>query len=111
MKRDEKLLISTANELREGRAPLNEAWILANEVAIDEADALAENLVSAIHIYRAVIKMTLKQSTLSGKELEGKSLAEHVAYMALLQSGPAGVLAMGLKLEAEAELQREESAI
>ena len=100
MSRMDDLLVSTVRELKEGRAPLNGDWLARNDVAFDEALALADTLATAIHTYRAAMKLAMQ---LSGSDDDQRTLPQLVASMSIRQGGPFVVLAEAARLEEECD--------
>ena len=103
--RIDDLLVSTANELKEGRSPLNGAWLCDHDVTADECFALADMLVTCIHTYRATMQLAV---TLSNNESKFEQEDDSVERLAMLtenmkirQGGPFAIIATAAKLEAE----------
>ncbi len=84
----ESLLRSTARELRNGRAPLNEAWLARNDVTFDECVEAADTLAFAIDVYLATMKVALEESR------PGDNLHDIVRSMTLKQGGAPMIIAL-----------------
>ena len=104
MSRVDDLLVAAANSLKDGGVPLTPPWLVDNDVTFSEAFDVAESMASAIHVYRAVMQLALKQAALDSKE--DPNLAEIVGAMALRQGGVVSALAVGARLEEAAEKER-----
>ena len=103
--RMDDLLVLVAGDYKAGISPMSHEWLVANAVTYDECLGLAENIATAIHVYRAVLKDTLRLAQLESGE---KSLAGIVEGIAIRQSGPMGILLAGIQLEDQADIRQPE---
>ena len=95
--RADDLLVMAAQNLKEGKEPMHHEWLVDNEVTFDECMMLCEQISTAIHVYRAVVKTSLRLAYLESKG--DRDLQEIVESMAWRQAGPMGMLLEGSKLE------------
>ena len=103
MNRMEKLLVSAANNLKQGMNPMHHEWLVENEVTGAECMTLCEQMATAIHLYRARTKAAARMAELEGKD---RSLAEIVETMKRKEAGPMGLLLEAALLEEQAESQQ-----
>ena len=97
MNRMDDLLVSAANNLKEGMDPMHHQWLVDNSVTYDECMTLCEQMATAIHVYRAAFKVALRLSELEHKE--DRSLQEIVEGMAWRNAGPMGIILEASRLE------------
>ena len=102
----DQLMLKTAEQLKEGKKPLNGTFLADNDVTADECFQLADLLVSAIHTYRATASLMRKATECERISQNGANatqrLAASVVKQKIYQSGPFAVFVEATRLEAEA---------
>ena len=98
--RQDDLLVGAANNLKQGMNPMHHEWLVEHGVTFDECMNLAEQIATAIHVYRSTFKLALRNAELQSKK--ERTLAEVVWSMALREAGPMGIIVEASRLEDEA---------